>query len=160
VGGDDLQKLTEARRSEDGQRRLVDPALARQIAAADRDQVAVFEIDSVDLAALALVEEMLEIDHAVADLAGRRMQQAQRLGMLIEEIRVAAQIGDDLAAVYLALGYLSLGDFFPPGYLARDIGRRGGVARGPRLVARTVNHRMHQLLLRCCACDAPACGRV
>ena len=48
------------------------------------------------------IEETLEIDNAVADIAARRAQQPQRLGMLVEEIGVPAQIGDHLAAADLA----------------------------------------------------------
>ena len=87
VGGHDLQQLLEARRGEDRQHRLVHPALAREIAAAGRDQGAVLDIEPGQVAAQPLEQEMLEIDHPVADLAARRAQQAQRLGMLRRENR-------------------------------------------------------------------------
>ena len=64
-----------------------------------------FEIEPRQVLAQPLDMEMLEIEHALAKLAARRAQQAQRLGVLIEEIGVTAEIGDDVAGADLAGGF-------------------------------------------------------
>src|SRR6184192_3721149 len=92
IGGYDLQQLLETRCGEDRDRRLVHPALACQIAAAGGNQGTVFEVYSRQVAAQPLDVEMLEIDDMLAELPARRAQQAQRIGMTIEEIGMAAQI--------------------------------------------------------------------
>ena len=65
-----------------------------------------------------------EIDDIFANLAGGRTQQAQRLRVAIEEVGMAAQIGDDVATADLA----------------RQLARRCGIALAERLVARQVDH--------------------
>ena len=82
-------KVLEARRREDRQRRLVHPALARQIAAAGRDQGPVLVVQPDEIAALPLEQEMLEIERRRRRF--RRVggaQQPQRFGMPVEEIGV------------------------------------------------------------------------
>ena len=68
--------------------------------------------------------EMLEIEDAVAELAARRAQQAQCLGMPVEKIGMTAQIGDDVAGTEFA----------------RQCRRRTATANRFRLVLRTVGH--------------------
>ena len=102
IGRHGLQQLLEAGGGEDRQHRLVHPALACQSAAAGGDQGAVFEVEPRQVLAQPLDMEMLEIEHPFAELAARRPQQAQRLGVLLEKIGMAAQIGDDVAAADLA----------------------------------------------------------
>src|SRR5665213_2646976 len=144
VGGDDLQELPEARRREDRERRLVHPVLARQIAAADGDQMAVFGVEPRQFTALALVEETLEIDNAVADLAAGWPQQPHRLGVRLEKVGMPAKIGEDIAPLNFAPLDVAPLDVAPLDVAPRDLGRdlvgRRGAARWSGLIARTVNH--------------------
>ena len=80
--------------------------------------------------------EMLEIEHALAKLAARRPQQTQRLGMSLEEIGMAAQIGEDVAAGNLARRARRGGRLAP----APDGWTAARAALGMRLVARAIDH--------------------
>jgi hypothetical protein len=71
-----------------------------------------------------LEQKLLKIEHAVAVITGRRPNQPQSLGMPVEEIRVLAQIGKDVAGADL-------------GRLRRQ---RAAVAGRLWLVLRTVSH--------------------
>src|SRR5204863_930359 len=101
------------------------PALACQIAATRGNQRTMLLVDPRELAAQPLDHEMLEIEDPFADLARRRAQQAQRLGMTIEKIGVLFQIGDDFAAAEL---------------LRRGWRCQSSFALDLRLIARPVDH--------------------
>jgi|SRR5580700_4736419 hypothetical protein len=66
---------------------------------------------------------MLEIVDALAKLAARRTQQAQRLGMVVEKVRMTAEIGHDIAPADFGQG-----------------SRHIAIALGLRLVAGAVDH--------------------
>ena len=102
IGGHDLQQVLEARGAQHRQHRLVHPALAREIAAARRDQALVLVLQPSQIVAQPLEHEMLKIEHPVAVLPGRGAQQPQRVGMAVEKIGMLAQVGDDLAGADLA----------------------------------------------------------
>ena len=102
VGGDDLQQMLETQRLQHRQRRLVDAALAGEVAAAQCDQVPVLVLDTLQVVAQAFEHEMLKIEYTVAVAAARRAQQTERRRMHFEEIRVLAQIGDDVGGAGVA----------------------------------------------------------
>ncbi len=97
VGRNDLQQVLKAQRLQHRQRRLVHAALAREVAAAQRDQGFLLVPHPLQVAAHALEHEMLKVEHVLAVVAARRAQQMQRVGMFFEKIRVLAQIGDDIS---------------------------------------------------------------
>ena len=125
VGGDDLQQMLETQRLQHRQRRLVHAALAGKVAAAQCDQVLVFVLHPLQVVAQAFEHEMLKIEHAVAVVAARRPQQAECRRMLFEEIRVLAQIGDDVGGAGVA----------------RPARRRLAAAERFRLVLRAIGQR-------------------
>ena len=77
-------------------------ALARQIAAARRDQALLFVLQPCQVMAQTLEHETLKIEHTVAVLASGGAQQPQGIWMPIEKIGVLAQIGNDIAGADLA----------------------------------------------------------
>ena len=96
VGGDDLQQMLEARSLQHRERGFVHAALADEVAAAQSDQAFVLVLQPAEIMAQAFEHEMLEIEHPIAGRPARRTQQVQRVGMAFKEIRMVAQIGDDI----------------------------------------------------------------
>ena len=102
IGCHDLQEVLEIRGPQHRDDGLVHAALAREVAAARRNQALLLALQPHHVAAQTLQHEMLEIEHAVAGLAARRPHQPQGFGMPLEEIRMLAQIGDDVVSADLA----------------------------------------------------------
>jgi hypothetical protein len=88
--------MLEALCLEQGQRRLMDAALAGEVAAAQRDQLLVFILGAAQIVAQTLEHKMLEVEHRIAAVAHRCFQELQGVGMPIEKIGMFAQIGNDI----------------------------------------------------------------
>jgi hypothetical protein len=98
VGGDGLDQVLEGSRAHDGEHRGVNAGLAREIAAADGDQIAVLALQAADFPLQTYHHEALHVDRAFALLAPRRHQPGDQLGVLREEVGMPAEILRDLGA--------------------------------------------------------------